>query len=90
MDVLYFLKERTGFIRRHHETAAAPFRATIRNIEEGKVPFDDPPYSEDGEPAFLAEWIDAATGLDMLGRACISMLSASLQLYFKLGNPSFG
>jgi len=32
MDVLYFLKERTKFIRQHYDTAAAPFREIIRKI----------------------------------------------------------
>jgi hypothetical protein len=31
----------------------------------------------------MEEWSEASTALDVLGRSCLSMLSASLQLYFK-------
>lgn len=82
MDVKAFLEDRLKFIRKFYETAAAPFIATIEKIEAGEAPFE-PPYSEDGEPAFLSEWIDSQTSLDMLGRACVSMLAASLKLYFQ-------
>ena len=83
MDVLYFLKERTKFIRHFYEAAAKPFRETLRRIEAGEAPFDVRPYGEDGEPPFMQEWSEASTALDVLRRSCLSMLSASLQLYFK-------
>lgn len=83
MDVLSFLKERTKFIRHFYETAGEPFRETMRKIEADEPPFDNPPYSEDGEPPYLEEWIQAEEGLDVLGRTCLSMLSSSIQLYFK-------
>lgn len=90
MDVLFFLRERTKFIRYFYETAAEPFCETIRKIESGETPFDDPPYSEDDEPPFLEEWTEADEGLGVLGRTCISMLSASLQLYFKTWEGELG
>lgn len=90
MDVLYFLKERTKFIRFFYETAGEPFRETIRKIEADEAPFDDPPYSEHGEPPFLEEWLEAQTALEVLGRTCISMLSGSLQLYFKTWESELG
>ena len=90
MDVLFFLKERTKFIRYFYETAGAPFRETMRKIKAGEAPFDNPPYSEDGEPPFLEEWMEADEGLEVLGRACISMLSASLQLCFKTWEHELG
>lgn len=82
MDVLYFLKERTKFIRGYYENGCLPFSETIRKVEAGEQPFE-PPYSEDGEPPFLNEWSDASAGLEVLGRTCLSMLSESLKLYFK-------
>lgn len=85
MDVLYFLNERTAFIRQFYERASAPFVERIRLIEAGDEPFA-PPYSEDGEPPFLEEWIEADESLDALGHACISMLSASLQLFLQTWN----
>ncbi len=58
MDVLYFLKERTRLIRDYHEHAERPFNEIIRKIEAEEEPYT-PPYSEDPEPAFLSEWIEA-------------------------------
>lgn len=81
MEVLWFLKQRTQFIRRHYQTAAFPFREIIQKIEAEEPPYE-PPYSEDGEPAFLTEWIEANTSLEILGAACVSMLSEALKLYF--------
>lgn len=82
MDVLFFFKQRTRFIRHFYETAGMPFRETKRKIEAKEPPFDDPPYSEDGEPPYVEEWIAASEAREVLGRTCLSMLSTSLQLYF--------
>lgn len=90
MDVLSILKERTRFIRHFYETAGGPFRETIRQIEAGESPWDNPPYSENGEPSYLNEWLEADEALEVLGRACISMLSPSLQLYFKTWEGELG
>lgn len=92
MNVLFFLKERTKFIRRFYEQAGEPFRTTIRKIDAAEPPFDTPPYGEaqEGEPAFMEEWSEATTALEMLGRTCISMLSASFQLYFDTWEHEIG
>jgi hypothetical protein len=82
MDVLFFLKDRTRLIRQYYEHAALPFHEIMRRIDAREEPYV-PPYSEDGEPPFLSEWLDANELLDVTGRCCISMLSAALQLYFK-------
>lgn len=82
MDVLFFLKQRMDFVRRFYDTTALPFEERKRKIEAEEVPYI-PPYSEDGEPPFLEEWIEADESLDVLGHLCISMLAASLQLYLK-------
>ena len=68
MEVLFFLKERTKFIQHFYETAGEPFRETMRKIEADEPPFDNPPYSEDGEPPYLEEWIQAEEELEVLGR----------------------
>lgn len=81
MDVLFFLQQRTDFIRNFYSSAVAPFDDIVKNIESGVVPFV-PPYSEDPEPPFMEEWTAAGTAVQVLGRTCISMLSASLKLYF--------
>lgn len=83
MDTLYFLKSRTGFIRFFYAQGAKGFVETKAAIEEERPPFDGPPYNEDGEPAFLDEWLDANAALQVLGMACVSMLSDTLKLYFK-------
>src|SRR5690606_5787092 len=49
-----------------------------------------PSYSEDSEPPFLSEWIEADELLGVTGRCCLSMLSASLQLYFRTWERELG
>lgn len=85
MEVFEFLKLRTAFIRRHYTTASEPFREIIRKIEAEEPPYE-PPYSEDDEPPFLEEWIDANRSLEVLGATCVSMLSEALKLYFQTWN----
>ncbi|MBL3562851.1 hypothetical protein [Rhodovulum sulfidophilum] len=83
MDVAWFFRKRTRLIRFTYERAAKPFIEMKQQIEGGFPPFDDPPHSEDPELPFMAEWSDAETAIVVLGRSCVSMLSASLKLYFK-------
>jgi hypothetical protein len=82
MDVGFFLKDRIIFIKQFYEAASPPFTEKKRKIEAEEEPFV-PPYSEDGEPPFLNEWIEADESLQVLGYACISMLAASFHLYLK-------
>lgn len=89
MDVLFFLKDRTRLIRQFYEHATSPFIEIIRKIEAEEEPYV-PPYSEDGEPPYVSEWIDADELREVAGRCCLSMLSASLQLYFKTWEHNLG
>lgn len=82
MDVDFFLKERTKFIREYYATAVTPFETIISKIENCEEPYV-PPYSEDGEPPFLAEWSDADASIQIVGRTCVSMLSESLKMYLQ-------
>tara|TARA_R110001583_G_scaffold94384_7_gene237897 strand:+ start:6675 stop:7337 length:663 start_codon:yes stop_codon:yes gene_type:complete len=82
MDIEFFLKERTKFIKYFYETSLAPFNKIIDDIEKGNEPYI-PPYCEDGEPPFLSEWIDANSGIETCGNHALSMLASSLQLYLK-------
>ena len=82
MDIEYFLKSRTAFIRYFYENAVRPFSEIKTAIENEEEPFI-PPYSEDAEPAFLEEWMESDTGIETIGHACISMLSSSLHLFMK-------
>jgi len=82
LDIAFFLNERTKFIRFFYDAASAPFIKMMADIENGVEPYI-PPYSEDGEPPFLSEWLDARSGLETCGHHAISMLSSSLQLFLK-------
>lgn len=82
MDIESFLKLRTAFIRYFYENSVRPFNEILNAIENHEDPYI-PTYSEDGEPPFLEEWMDAEQGVDAIGHACISMLSSSLQLFLK-------
>ena len=82
MDIEFFLKDRIKFIRYFYEAAIAPFAKTMDDIENEVEPYV-PSYSEDGEPPFLSEWIDAKSGLETCGHHALSMLASSLQLYLK-------
>lgn len=82
MDVYFFLKQRTDLIRHFYETASAPFIETKRCIENKLPPFDDPPYDDSGEPAFLSEWLQADIEHELVGRAAVSMLSEALKQFF--------
>lgn len=81
LDILFFLKQRTDFIRRHYDVCVEAFAEQKRLIEAAEPPFDDPPYSEDGEPAFLEEWLDADISIQLVGISCVSLLSDALKLY---------
>lgn len=81
MDYVWFLKQRTGFISRYYSQARSAFDETIRKIEAEEPPFHDPPYSEDPEPAYLAEWLEARDSTLIVGETCIAVLSASLKLF---------
>lgn len=84
MDILFFLKLRTDFIRRHYNVCVAALLEKKRLIEAAEPPFNDPPYSEDGEPAYLEEWMDADTSIQLVGVSCVSLLSDALKLYLNL------
>jgi len=91
MDVRFFLDQRLIFIQQLYLNGVAPFKERKRKIEAEEEPFV-PPYSEDAEPAFQIEWMEANASIQVLGSACLSMLSASLHLFFtewerRLGPP---
>jgi hypothetical protein len=91
MNAVYFLKMRTSFIRFFYEEGVKPFRNIQQKIELGEYPFDNPPYSEDPEPAFTEQWGDAETAVAVLGQTCISILFDTLKLYFQsLGDRVIG
>lgn len=93
MDVVYFLNERTRFIRYFYDQGCAAFRQTIADIEAKRPPFEEPPFDPDQdspEPPFLEEWGDADTGIQVVGMAAVSMLSDTLKLYFHALKQEWG
>jgi hypothetical protein len=80
MNVDFFFKRRTEFIRKFYDEAVQPFLQTQKLIEAEEEPY--PPYSEDGDPPFLEEWIEVDTSIQIVGRTAISLLSESLKVYF--------
>ena len=89
MDVDWFLKERTKFIRQYYSVAIAPFETIKSQIENGEAPYE-PPYSEDGEPPFQQEWGDAQDSIQIVGRTCVTLLSETVKLYFETWEKLFG
>lgn len=82
MDIQFFFGRRVAFIRQLYANGTSSFLERKRKIQAGEAPFE-PPYSEDGEPPFIAEWIEADESLHVLGYTCLSMLAAALHLYFR-------
>jgi len=82
LDVRYFLGERLAFIEQFYANYCVPYVERKRKIDAEEEPYI-PVYSEDPEPPFLSEWIEAEESLQVIGHTCISMLSAALHLYFK-------
>jgi hypothetical protein len=81
MNLLNFLKDRTAFLRHFYNVASAPFVETKDKIKRGETPFEPHFAKYEDEPPFTTEWIEAEECLKVLGRVCVSMLSASLKLY---------
>jgi hypothetical protein len=83
MDATYFLKKRTSFIKYLYEDGSNPFAEIHERIQEARPPYGKPPYSEDPEPFYLDEWMDAGTAHDVLAMLCLSLLSDTLKLYLE-------
>jgi hypothetical protein len=89
MDVLWFLKRRTSFVRRFYERASQEFLDTKHKIDCSEPPFNRPPFDDSGEPPFLEEWQDADEAIEFLGQACVSFLSTSVVLYLTEAEHEF-
>lgn len=89
MDVRFFLNRRIAFIKQLYVTASDPFRERKQKIEAKEEPFISS-YSEEGEPQFLEEWLEAEESVQAIGLFCISMLSVTLHLYFKTWEQQIG
>lgn len=87
MDILAGLKEKLRFIECFYEQAAAPFRETVRKIEEQEPPFVprpfDPERDSDLEPPFFTEWEDAVESINLLGQAALTLVQSALKEYLE-------
>ncbi len=84
MDVIYFLKDRTAFIRQLYCVTSAPYIERIQKIENEEEPFLLLNSSdEDNGPAFETEYIEAAESLDTIRLMYLSMLMSALHIYLK-------
>lgn len=94
MEVLYFLKERTAFIRWYYDALTAPLIEDQRKIEAGEEPYEppyfDPDTDDSSEPPFMEEWTRDRTAIALVGAACVSMLSESLKVYFAFWEKELG
>jgi len=76
-----FLNDRIDFIQQLYDTSTAPYFERQKLIEAREEPYASPD-NEDGEPAFLDEWLEARESILVIGCMCISMLSAAFHAYF--------
>lgn len=83
MDIEFFLKSRTTFIKYFYETAIKPFAEIKHSIENKIAPYVPLCNEDDDEPPFLDEWLTADAGVNTVGQISVSMLSSSLQLFLK-------
>jgi len=93
MDLVYFLKQRTDFIRQFYSEGRKPFDEIKRLIEAEEPPYVPPPFNpdyDDGEPVFLVEWMEADMAVHVMGLSCISMLSDTIKIFFKNLEREFG
>jgi hypothetical protein len=82
VNIRFFLDRRVQFIGQLYETASMPYAERKRKIEAGEEPFV-PPCSEDTDPPFLVDWLEAEESIQLLAYSCVSMLAAALKLYLE-------
>lgn len=93
MDLVFFLKQRTSFVRKFFQEGRKPFDEIIHLIEEELHPYEPLPFIpdyHDTEPPFLEEWMEARMAVNILGLSCISMLSDTLKIYLKSLEREYG
>src|SRR5260370_22768050 len=84
MDYLQMLRRKLAFLRFFYATASEPFENAMRDIKNGRPPYDQSGYDEgdDPEPPFTTEWIEFNDGLRTLGNVTLSLITVVLQEYF--------
>jgi len=85
MNLAYFLRERTKIIRLFYEKGRLPFEQQKRDIEDEVPPWEPSwfnPETDDPEPPFLDDWMQAEQTRELVGLLAVSLLSDTLKLYF--------
>jgi hypothetical protein len=82
MEILWFLKQRTAFVRQLYNTSSEPYNLRKKLIESQSAPYI-PRSSDKHEPDFISEWTEADDSLHVLACSCISIISVTLNSYFK-------
>ncbi|MBB2206441.1 hypothetical protein [Gluconacetobacter takamatsuzukensis] len=85
MDLSYWMRQRTDIIRLFYDKGRVPFEQLKRDIEEEVRPWEPPyfnPETDDPEPAFLDEWMQADQTRELVGMLAVSLLADTLSLYF--------
>lgn len=85
MDLAYWTRQRTDIIRLFYDKGRVPFEQLKRDIEEEVRPWEPPyfnPETDNPEPAFLAEWMQADQTRELIGMLAVSLLADTLSLYF--------
>lgn len=86
MDLSHFLRERTALIRLFYEKGRLPFDQMQKDIEDEVPPWEPPPFNpetDDPEPPFVAEYMQAEHARELIGLFAVSLLSDTLKLYFE-------
>src|ERR1039457_4614591 len=84
MDTLEILVDRLSAVERLYESAAGVFIERKRKIDAREKPYQPPPFNpdtDDPEPPFLEEWIEANEFENIIGQACISIIHSCLKDY---------
>ncbi len=84
MDTLAILEGRLRAAERLYDSAAGVFLDRKRKIEAEEVPYTPPPFNpdtDDPEPSFLEEWMEANEFQNIIGQACISIIHSCLKDY---------
>jgi hypothetical protein len=90
MDCAYFLNQRTQFVSDFYDTSIQPFNKMKTDIENEIPPFDNFPYGESNEPAFMKQWGDADTSIKLIGMMALCLISESLKIYISCVSKNIG
>lgn len=85
MDLSYFMRERTALIRLFYEKGRLPFERMQHDIEAGDSPWEWPPFNpetDDPEPPFVEEYMQAEHVRELVGLFAVSLLADTLKAYF--------